>query len=393
MLWRADIGLARRAPPARIDQAVAVLLLVSMAVQLAFPTHVPHLAPETGMALVLAGSVALRRRFPLGALVVSLSAAVVSGALGGRLPEHTVGPIVAVVLLFYGAGAFLPERRAWLALALGLVGFAVESAVATPGISNAVFNDGALGAAPWILGRMVRLRASAADAQRELAERVDAEREQHARAQALGERTRIARELHDVIAHSISVMVVQAGGARVVMGADDLDQAERSLRSVELAGREALAEMRRLLGVLSDGQDSRALAPQPGLVDVPVLIARAQAAGLAAELTVEGQQAQISPGLDLTAYRIVQEALTNAVKHAGSVPASVRIHWAEDALELEISDRGAGSRTCEDASTGHGIPGMRERVALQGGTIRIGDRAGGGFQVCARLPLAQGLAS
>jgi signal transduction histidine kinase len=387
------MGLDRQLDPVRIDQGVAVLLLVEMAVQLSLDPHVAHRTAEAAAALVVAGGVALRRRFPMGALLAGLAAVSISSALGGRLPDHTVGPTVAVVLLFYGAGAFLPERRAWLALALGLIGFTVLSVVTSAGISNGVFNDGALGAAPWILGRMVRLRSAAAQAQRELAEGVDAEREQHARAQALGERTRIARELHDVIAHSVSVMVVQAGGARVVMGSD-LDRADSSLRAVELAGREALAEMRRLLGVLDDGQDPRALAPQPGLADVPVLIARARAAGLAAELAVEGEQASISPGLDLTAYRIVQEALTNAVKHAGRVPASVRIHWGDDALELEISDAGGGRRSgaAEARATGHGIPGMRERVALQGGTIHIGHRNGGGFRVCARLPLAQGAA-
>ena len=158
---------------------------------------------------------------------------------------------------------------------------------------------------------------------------------------AFGERARIARELHDVIAHSVSVMVIQAGGARMVMGTEP-DRAEASLQSVERAGREALAEMRRLLGLLDGGEDPRALAPQPGLADIKELIARTRAAGLATDLRVEGQPATLSPALDLCAYRIVQEALTNAIKHAGPARAEVRLRWAHDALELEVSDDGRG---------------------------------------------------
>ena len=244
---------------------------------------------------------------------------------------------------------------------------------------------------PWTVGRILRERGTRESAHRESAERLDAEREQRALTAAVSERTRIARELHDVIAHSVSVMVIQAGGARMVMDSEP-ERAETSLRAVERAGREALAEMRRLLGVLDSGKDPRALAPQPGLADIEDLVSRTRAAGLDTELRVEGEPAIVSPALDLCAYRIVQEALTNAIKHAGPARATVRLRWARDALELEISDDGRGPIAVNGAAGGHGIAGMRERAGLHGGEIQAGAGAGGGFAVQARLPLAESVA-
>ena len=239
---------------------------------------------------------------------------------------------------------------------------------------------------PWTVGRIVRERGVRELAQRESAERLDVEREQRARLAALGERTRIARELHDVIAHSVSVMVIQAGGARTVMDSEP-KRAETSLRSVERAGRDALAEMRRLLGVLDSGEDARALAPQPGLADIEDLVSHTRAAGLQTSLNVEGEPVVVSPALDLCAYRIVQEALTNAIKHAGPSRVKVRLRWTRGALELDVSDNGCGPIAVNGDSTGHGIAGMRERTELYGGDIRAGAGADGGFAVQARLPL------
>jgi signal transduction histidine kinase len=176
------------------------------------------------------------------------------------------------------------------------------------------------------------------------------------------------------------------------------DRAEASLRSVERAGREALTEMRRLLGVLGSADNLRGLAPQPGLADVQDLVDRTCAAGLATDLHVEGEPAMLSPTLDLCAFRIVQEGLTNAIKHAGPARATVRVQWAADALELEVSDDGRGSCATAgvarahgivgDVAGGHGIAGMRERAALHGGSIHAGPGAsGGGFIVRAHLPL------
>ena len=205
--------------------------------------------------------------------------------------------------------------------------------------------------------------------------------------QSLEERARIARELHDVIAHSVSVMVIQAGGARLVMGAD-LVQAEASLRVAERVGREALAEIRRLLGVLDMADNPGELAPQPGLTDMPSLIARAQAAGITTELSVEGSPVIVSPALDLCAYRIVQEALTNVLKHANAGRAEVAVRWATDAVELEVSDDGRGERATSLNAGGHGLTGMRERAGMHGGTLQVGRGAGGGYLVRARLPFS-----
>jgi signal transduction histidine kinase len=201
---------------------------------------------------------------------------------------------------------------------------------------------------------------------------------------------RLAREIHDVIAHSMSVMVIQAAGARRI-GDHHRPRAEVSLRAVERAGRDALTEMRRLFGVLADGVEPHLLAPQPSLDDLPDLIVRTRAAGLQASLLVEGDPVAVSPGLSLCAYRVVQEALTNALKHAGPTQAEVRVRWRPEELELVVTDEGRphGGRQRPQTS-GHGIAGMRERAALHGGSVEAGAVPAGGFAVCARLPLPAG---
>ena len=289
-------------------------------------------------------------------------------------------------------GAFAPPRRSQWALAL-LVVVSGANNLSKPGngLTQAVVSTIIVVLVPYALGRWMRARAAQAQIDREHAERLDATRELTAQTAAHEERTRIARELHDVIAHSVSLMVIQAGGARLVMDAEP-DRAEESLLSVERAGRDALAEMRALLGALGDGRDPRALSPQPGLAEIDGLLAAARESGVQADLHVDGEPATISPALDLCAYRIIQEALTNAIKHAAPARADVRLSWQADALELEISDDGHGSGAVNGAGGGHGIAGMRERVALHGGSVDAGPRAGGGFAVRAQLPLAEELA-
>ena len=207
----------------------------------------------------------------------------------------------------------------------------VDVLITRPTFSEFFFTGLMLCLLPWTVGRILRERGARELSTVKRAERLDGEREQRARMAAFSERTRIARELHDVIAHSVSVMVIQAGGARMVMDSEP-DRAETSLRSVERAGREAVAEMRRLLGVLDSGEDPRALAPQPGLRAIEDLVSRARTAGLETNLRVEGEPAIVSPALDLCAYRIVQEALTNAIKHAGPARVTVCLRWRHDAL-------------------------------------------------------------
>jgi signal transduction histidine kinase len=227
---------------------------------------------------------------------------------------------------------------------------------------------------------LVRLVIGERERRVSIAER---ERDVLAREAVVEERARIARELHDAIAHNVSMMVVQAGAERRVL--DDGQSSTREvLETVEQIGRGALTEMRRLVGMLRGGEDDP-LAPQPGLDDLPRLVTQVREAGLPVELEVEGEPRELPVGLELSAYRIVQEALTNALKHAGDARARVRVRYGADSLELEIVDDGAGS-PARAAGGGHGLVGMRERVALYGGRFEAARRPTGGFSVRVLLP-------
>jgi signal transduction histidine kinase len=198
------------------------------------------------------------------------------------------------------------------------------------------------------------------------------------------ERLRIARELHDVVGHSLGVIVVQAGAERATL-APGQETTRDTLVTIEQTGREALSEMRRLLDLMRRDDEEVALAPQPSLAHLDALVEKVRAAGLSVQLRIEGEEVRLPSGIDLSAYRIVQEALTNALKHAGPTRATVTVRYAEDGLELEIADEGRGGATAGDG-VGHGLAGMGERVALYGGTLRTGTRAGGGYAVNVRLP-------
>jgi signal transduction histidine kinase len=376
----------RRLDQLSIDALVGAALLLEIQLEVWLSPHIQHRVPSAVAGLALSVAVAIRRRWPFEAVLTVLVAVVAAEAGGGRVTQHTVGPVVAMALVFYAAGAFLKERRAWLALGLGLAGACATVLVSAGTFSDLFFGAVFLEGLPWAVGRILRERRARERADRARAERVDAEREQHEVTAVWGERARIARELHDVIAHSVSVMVLQAGGARMVMDAEP-DRAEASLLSVERAGRDALAEMRRLVGVLGSAEGPQSLAPQPGLRDIEHLIAGTRSAGLFTDLHVDGEPVAISAALDLCAYRIVQEALTNVIKHAGPAHADVYLRWAADALELEVRDDGRGPIAHDGASAGHGLAGMRERAALYGGNLDAGPGAGAGFTVRAHLPL------
>jgi signal transduction histidine kinase len=373
----------------RLDRLVAAALLVEIELQIWLGESI-HDRPYAGLAvLALAWGVAVRRRRPLAAVfvVLALMSIRMLAGVGGNL-NNAAGVQVGVILLFYGLGAFASERRSIWMLALAVVITSLNALTKPGGGVSAVVPMELFGVlSPYVLGRMMRARAAREQQARDIAEQLDAARDATGRAAAYGERARIARELHDVIAHSVSVMVIHAGGARLVMG-EQPQRAEESLRSVERAGREALAEMRRLLGVLGEG-DPRALVPQPGLCDIEPLLADARSAGISATLLIDGEPAPVSPAIDLCAYRIVQEALTNAIKHAAPARASVNVRWRDEELELEVSDDGRQPCAVNGAGGGHGIPGMRERVALHSGSFRAGARPNGGFTVLARLPLTQ----
>jgi signal transduction histidine kinase len=231
---------------------------------------------------------------------------------------------------------------------------------------------------------MVRQRETHAQLVEERSAALDREREANTRVAAAEERARIARELHDVLSHSVSVMVVQAGAERMALGSDRSATGE-TLEAIERTGRQALTEMRRLLGMLRVDEPP-AHEPQPTLAELDGLLSQVREAGLPVKLQVEGEPSNLPPGIAVSAYRIVQEALTNVLKHAGPAQARVIVRYASGELELEITDDGRGPGKPGDP--GHGLVGMRERVALYGGDLDARARNGGGFVVRARLPLA-----
>ena len=393
---RNTVDRLRGLDPVRVDALVAALILAWAATRVADAQPDVRLA-DAVTAVAFAGAILVRRRWLIQALL--LLCVVLAGRYllvdGRGFGQGGGGGTIAAVLLIYGCGAFLEGRRSWLGLGISLA-LVTGISLVKSSVPLVLFDDVAFALLPFLVGRARRLGRARELAERERAERLDSERELRVRTAALSERTRLAREIHDVIAHSVSVMVIQAAGARTVMDSDAA-RAESALRSVERAGREALAEMRRLLGVLGDGEHLRELAPQPGLEDLPELVSSTRVAGLNASILVEGAPVAVSQGLSLCAYRVVQEALTNTLKHAGPTRAEVRLRWREDALELLVSDDGrAATRDVGEplvGSSGHGISGMRERAALHGGSVEAGAVSDGGFVVRAMIPLAAGSAT
>ncbi|MFJ6464486.1 sensor histidine kinase [Streptomyces sp. NPDC091387] len=246
----------------------------------------------------------------------------------------------------------------------------------------------------WVLGDSMRTRRAYFDQLEERNARLEREREAQSKVAVAAERARIARELHDVVAHNVSVMVVQADGAAYVMDAAP-DQARQALETISSTGRQALAEMRRLLGVLRTGdvRESGEYVPQPDVEQIEDLVDQVRQSGLAVDFKIEGTPRPLPSGVELTAYRIVQEALTNTRKHGGpNAGASVRLVYFDDGLGLLVEDdgRGAAHELYEDGGAdgaGHGMIGMRERVGMVGGTLDAGPRPGGGFRISALLPL------
>jgi signal transduction histidine kinase len=338
-------------------------------------------AAAAAAGLVLTLSLAWRRRAPLVVLGVAIATSVVANVVG-VLDEATT-PAIALVVAVYSVGAQTSGLRA----AVGGLGAAALIAVNVAeqfSLGDLLFIATILGGA-WLAGRAMRYRREREHVLERLTVDLERERDEKARAAVAEERVRIARELHDVVAHAISVIVLQARGGRRSL-ATDPGETREALDMIEATGSEALAEMRRLLGMLRRDDEEIALAPQPSLRYLDALAAQVRDAGLPVDLSVEGEPTELPPGVDLSAYRIVQEALTNALKHAGPATARVVVRYRENDLELEIADTGAGASDGE----GHGLAGMRERVSLYGGKIETGPRDGGGFAVRARLPLDSG---
>ena len=236
----------------------------------------------------------------------------------------------------------------------------------------------------WVLGRWVRARRRRTDELEHETERLGAERDARARAAVADERARIAREMHDSVAHSVSLMVLQAGAAEQVLDIAP-ERARASLATIQDTGRDAIVELRRMLGLLRETADQPSLAPQPTVARLDALVEQIRGAGLAVDLTVEGEPRRLPPGVDRSAYRIVQEALTNTLKHAGPAHATVTLRYHPLDLELEVLDDGQGAESLGGGGFGH--VGMRERAALYGGVLDAGPRPGGGYALRARLPL------
>jgi signal transduction histidine kinase len=342
-----------------------------------------------GPKLVLVPSVLLwtlpllwRRRFPFAAPAFAFAIQALSAFAGDEVGSGVTG-YAAFLLAFWAVGANNGRHEALAGVAIGFASIAVitdqDVRIDPYDLASVIVTGGALSFFAFALQR----RARRAGALEERADRLEREREARAHAAVAEERRRIARELHDLVAHSVSVMTVQAGAARLVLE-EEPGRALAPLRAVEETGRQALAEMSRMLGILR-GDDEPALVPQPGLADLNALLSQAHAAGLPVELTVEGEPAALPPGVELAAYRIVQEALTNARRHAGPAHAHVTVSYGRDALELEVADDGRGAFAGKGA--GHGLVGMRERAGLYDGEVQAGPRPGGGFSVRARLPL------
>jgi signal transduction histidine kinase len=385
--------MIRSLPRERLDRIVAVGLGVAAAADAGLLQPGDHPAAAALLSFVLCLPLGWRRRFPIAApalpFVVGVAQNLVVGSdrgLGGRDLRRDHRLLQPWRLCRRppggcGAGA-VPARH-------------VLRAGHLPGPLRAgeIVWTCAVVTAAWLAGRAVRTRTRMTEELHEAALHAEDAREAGTREAVAEERRRIAREMHDIVAHSVSVMVVQAGGARRILDRD-VRRAVEAAGRIEDTGRAALLEMRRLLGILSAGEDGAHHAPQPTLDALEALVAGARTAGLPVALRIEGERGALPPGVDLAAYRVIQEAITNALKHAGAAPTDVCVRYGADDVELEVADRGPGHRLARRrgeaqplAGGGHGLVGVRERVRVFGGELSTGPRPGGGFAVWARIPL------
>jgi len=374
-----------------IDCMVAALFAVVFLVGTTRPAYGIPTWVAYGLALVSTLPAAVRRLWPLPVLGVVVAGSVTAMAIRtGKDPSLVVAYVLYIVALRYPRRVSAAVLAAVLALTCAgvLAGGSALADARVSGVASRIATSAVVIIAGWVTGFAVRQQRAYGAGLREQAERrVEAQLTEGRRA-VIEERLRIARELHDVVAHSLSLIAVQAGVGNYVASARP-DEAARALASIEATSRGALHEMRRLVGVLRDGDSTGpGLKPAPGLADLGRLITGTADAGVRVQLEVRGTPRSVSPGVDLAAYRIVQEALTNVVKHAGTTASRVVLTYADDALCLEITDDGQGAPAAAGpAPAGHGIAGMRERAGLYGGEFHAGPLPGRGFRVAARLPL------
>lgn len=387
MTGRANYGRVRHRPVA-VDAVVSgvlvVLMLVTVITKDALPGQHANNASTYLLSVTMALPFAVHRRYPMLALTV-----VLGSLLAFAAQDFAAYPGVNAFVLLCGIALHSDRRRS-------VVAFVVTAVVLTAAVllqpAGVVDRSTAISTALatvvfWLVGENVRQRRARWEALRERNESLEREREERARQAVIEERLRIARELHDIVAHAMSVIAVQSGVGHHVIDANPAE-AKRALAAIETTTRAALTEMRRLLGVLRREEDpAGALTPAPGLRDVPALVRHVADGGLIAALQITGSPADIPPGVDLSAYRIVQEALTNAIKYGGP-RAEVTLAYTNRDVRLEIINEAAvtGSRGQHLVSAGHGIIGMRERAAALGGEFSATHRPGGGFCITARLP-------
>ena len=381
-----------RARPLLLIDVVVVLTLAVTAIAQLWVSPPAGLVGGASVHTVLAAAFSLpllvRRKFAVAVFVTVVASAWLQFELGGGLGQ----PFFAVIIALYAVGAHGSRPFTFV----GPAAVVLQAIVADiPRLREGAPWDEVVPAwfilfGVWGFGRWMRRRAQAAVALTERAEAAERDGHEQATRAVAEERARIARELHDLVAHSMGVIVIQAQGAQRALDTSP-DQAREALSSIETAGRGGMAEMRRLLGLLTDGGADADTVPQPTLQEVPDLVARLSATGMPVDLRVEGAVRALPAGLELTGYRIVQEALTNALKHAGQVPVDVRLRYEPDWLDIEVTDQGPtdSMQPINGHDSGsHGLVGMRERVSLYGGTIDTGPTTGGGgFSVHARIPL------
>jgi signal transduction histidine kinase len=357
-----------RLDPRLLDIGLALALTVWTLLELNTP-------PRAVVLVAMTAAVAWRSRAPVAVLVVEVAGVMV-------LPNHLNLPGgIAVLIAAYSAALYSDHRSVVAGLLLVAAAWllAFGGTVQVPSALAPLL----LVAPVWLAGSAIRKREQRAVASARRADRLEHDREAALRA----ERARIARELHDVVTHSVSVMVLQTGAAREIMRRDE-GRSRALLESAESSGRSALEELRHMLGLLEDQDGDAPLAPQPGVGEIPALIEQVREAGLAVQLRVEGSPRQVSGGVAIAVYRIVQEALTNVIKHADGAPSEVVLRWSDAALELEVIDQGAPNNG--DASSvpmGRGLTGMRERAAMYHGTLEAGPGSDQGYVVRARIPL------
>lgn len=381
-----------RRHPQLVDSALAIpIALIGIAAALRV-----HETLLILVAIALALPITVRRKYPVGAFTT----VIVAGAVQVMMRAGLEPGDVAVLVLLYTIAAYTTRRISLSGLAVCLYGSAIEvirMSGPVAGISTVrllappavVFAGPCLIA--WVLGDSTRYRRAYYLNLEERAARLERDRESNAILAAAAERARIARELHDVVAHNVSVMVVQADGAAYALDSDPA-RTRDALAAISATGRQALTEMRVLLGVLRRGDEPAPgpaeLAPLPGLAQLDELLDQTRAAGLAVSCTVEGKPQPLAAGTALTVYRIIQESLTNTRKHGGMLArANVLLRFTTDAIKVTVADTGLGPLApCDGA--GHGLTGMSERVAMYGGSVQAGPRAGGGFEVTATLPVS-----